>query len=169
GRGTPDAQTRIHRLECARGVVVERPVRGLSRLAPPEIQIWLVPHLEVPAAHLADSVALDEVAREGADQRIPSPVVLRRRDHRSVPEALPDVRAGELPRHETELYERAHAVGEKAVVYLIDVGEVVDGLTLGILRVHADLVVEDGVKTHVSDRRHGAHGAQVLAIALAEG
>src|SRR5256886_6715234 len=75
-RRPADTQARIHRLQSSGGVIVQRPVSGLLRLACPEIQIGLVPHLEVPAADLVDPVALDEVPCERRHQRIPAAIVL---------------------------------------------------------------------------------------------
>src|ERR1700730_7620222 len=75
-RRPSDAQARIHCLESPGGVVVQRPVSGLLRLACPEIEIGLVPHLEVPPADLVDSVTLDQVPRERRNQRIPPAIIL---------------------------------------------------------------------------------------------
>src|ERR1700686_3807887 len=168
GRRPSDAQARIHRLETRGRVVVQRPVSGLLRLACPKIEIGLIPHLEVPPADLVDSVTLDQVPGERRDQRIPPAIVLGRRNDGTVPEALSYIAAGELTRHEAELDERSNAVGEQAIVHLVDVREVVYGLSLRTFRVHAELVVEDGVKADIGDGCDAADSAQVVTITLAQ-
>ena len=54
-----------------------------------------------------------------------------------------------LLRHEAQFDEGADAVGQQAVVDLVDVREVVDRLALFVLVVDADFVVKDGVEAHV--------------------
>src|SRR5205807_1441610 len=83
-------------------------------------------------------------------------IVLRGRDDRVIPEALAYIAAGELTRHEAQLDERSNAVGQKTIVHLVDVGEVVYGLSMRSFRVHAQLVVQDAVEADVGDRRDAA-------------
>src|SRR4029077_19512793 len=74
----------------------------------------------------------------------------------------------EPARHEAQLHKRAHAVGQQAVVHLIDVRKVVDGLAAPPFAIDADIVIEDAVKAHVAERCDAAYGTQVLAITLAQ-
>ena len=56
---------------------------------------------------------------------------------------------GELFRHEADLDDGLDAVLQQAVVDLVDVGEVIDGVAVLVFVVDADFVVKDGVKTDV--------------------
>ncbi len=72
-------------------------------------------------------------------------------------------------------------IGEEAVVDLIDIGEIVEGLVVGglgrltgVLRlgvrvVEADIVHEDAVETHSVEIRDSFYSVEVIAIALAQG
>ena len=51
---------------------------------------------------------------------------------------------------------------KQAVVDLIDVGEVVDGVAVLVFVVDADLVVQDGVEADVSEVRDLLYGAQIV-------
>ena len=90
---------------------------------------------------------------------------------------------GHLLRHEAQLDVGADAIGQQAVVYLVDVAEVVagvvddsaglsrrlgkvDGAAVGI--VEADLIIEDAVEADRLEVRRLLHGAQVIAIALTQ-
>ncbi len=75
---------------------------------------------------------------------------------------------GEFAGHEADLNEGPHAVGEEAVINLIDVGKVVDGIALRILVVDADFVMKDGVKAHVIEVGDLLYGAEIVAIAFAQ-
>ena len=163
------ADARIHRLERAHGVVVQGEVGGLLRLAGPEADVRLVPHLEVPAGDFIDAVALDQVLRQRADHRVPFGIVLRRRDVRAVPECLQRGRVGgQFRRHEAEFDERLEAVLEQAVVDLVDVGEIVGNLPLRVALHQAHVVVEDAVEADVADAGGLVHGIQVLAVVVAQ-
>ena len=164
-----DAQARVHRLQRAGGVVVQRVVGGLLRLAGPEADVRLVPHLEVPAGYLVDAVTRDQVAGEGGDHRVPLGVVLRRRAVGVIPELLQLVRVGgQCRRHEAQLDEGLHAVLEQAVVDLVDVGEVVADRAVRVAVHHAHVVVEDAVEADVAEAGSLAHGVQVLAVIVAQ-
>ena len=169
GGGAADAEARVDGLEVACGVVVELEVAALVRDASPEVDVGLVPDFEVPLRDLVDAVALDEVAGEGGDEAVPLLVGLGRGDIGLVPEGVEGVGVeGELFGHEADLDDGADAVGEEAVVDLIDVGEVVDGVAVLVFVVDADLVVEDGVEADVAEVGDLLHGAQVAAVAVAQ-
>ena len=69
--GSPDAQLDIHLFQGSRRDVIQLVVGLLSRLACPEIKIWLIPDLEIPARDLFDSVPVYQVLREMADEVFP--------------------------------------------------------------------------------------------------
>jgi hypothetical protein len=52
----------------------------------------------------------------------------------------------QLSRHEAQLYEWLHAFSKLAVIDLIDIGEVVDGLPLLVFVIDSDFIVKDCVK-----------------------
>src|SRR6185312_16631067 len=121
GRGAADAQVRIDRLQRPRSVVIQRPVGRLSRAARPEVEVRLVPHLEVPLPHLGCTVALLEVRGERPNEAVPPTIILRWRDEGAVPEGLARGSRRELPGHEAELDEGPYAQGKQSVVDLIDI------------------------------------------------
>src|ERR1700757_368461 len=150
-------------------MVVELEVGLLCGTASPEVDVGLVPDLEVPLRDFIDAVTVDKMLREGGDKRVPLGVILRRRDDLLVPEGMVVEARGELLRHEADLDEGADSVGEQAVVDLIDVGEVVDGVALLVFVVDAEFVVKDGVEADVPEVGDLLHGLHVVAIALAHG
>src|SRR5581483_4522294 len=64
--------------------------------------------------------------------------------------------------------EGPHTIGEKAVIDLVDVREVVNRPTLSILVVNADFIVQDSVKAHVFEPCDPLHIAKVLPVAIAQ-
>ena len=70
-----------------------------------------------------------------------------------IPERLQILLRRQLVRHEAELDERLHAVGEQPVVNLIDVGKVVDRLPVLVLVVNSDVVEQNAVKADVLEIR----------------
>ena len=167
-RRTAHAQARADRLNVARGVVVEFEVRLLARRAGPEIEIRLVPHFEVPGRNFLQAVAIDQVLHELGDHVVPLGIVLGRRDIGVIPEGLQIRPRGQLVRHEAELDEGLHVVGQQAIVDLVDVGEVVDRLALLVFVVNADIVIQDAVKANVLEAGDLAHRPQVAAIGIAQ-
>ena len=152
GGRSAHAQARADRLQRPCGVVVEFEIRRLGRGAVPERDVRFVPHLEVPARHLVDAVAFDQMAGKRLDQVVPHRVALRRRGAQLVEERLGGIRvAVEIRRHEAQLDIRLDAQFQQAVVDLVDVGEVVDRLALLVQREHADVLVEDAVRAHVGE------------------
>ena len=95
-----DTQSGIDRFERLRGVIVQGPVRLLRGSAGPEVQVGLVPDLEIPLRDFVNPIAIDHVRSEGRDQRVPPGVVPRWRDDRVVFEAMHDLARCELSRHE---------------------------------------------------------------------
>ncbi len=75
-----------------------------------------------------------------------------------VPEGMRRQIGGQLARHEAEFHEGLYSVLQQAVVDLIDVGEVVDRMALGVFVVNAHLVLEDGVKADVLKTGNALHG-----------
>ena len=130
--------------------VVELEVGLLAGDAVPEVDVGLIPHLEVPLGDFFETVAGDEMLGEGGHERVPLFEGLGWGDVLLVPEGVEGVGVkGELLGHEADLDDGADAVFEQAVVDLVDVGEVVDGVAVLVLVVDADLVVEDGVEANV--------------------
>ena len=166
-RRPADTQPSIDGLDRPRGGFIKLKIRVLGRLARPEVDVGLVPDLEVPLPDLIDAVTLDEMPRERADQLCPLLVRLRRVRQRLVPERMRLLRGGQRRRHEAQLDERPHAVGQHAVVDLIHVRPVVDRLPFLGLAVDAVLVVEDVVEADVAEIGDRLGRAQVLAPALA--
>ena len=169
GCGAADAQSRTHCFQSACGVVVQVEVAGLSGDAVPEIDVGFVPDFEVPLRYFVDSIAIYEVLGEVRHQIVPAFHALWRRDVRLVPERMECVRVeGQLLWHEADLYDGAHAILQQAVVDLIDVGEIVDGIAVLVFVVDAYLVVKDGVEANVAEVRYFLHGAKIFAVAFTQ-
>jgi hypothetical protein len=52
--------------------------------------------------------------------------------------------------HETNFNKGPHSVLQQAVVDLIDIGKVIDGMTLFVFVVNADFVMQDVMKAHIT-------------------
>ena len=122
-------ETRAHRFQRPRGVVIQLEISGLLWIARPEVDVWFVRDLEVPLSHLIETIAIDEMLRKSADEAVPFLVVLRRSDDRLVPEGMHILAQRELLRHEAEFDKRPHAVLQQTVIDLIDVGKIVDRIS----------------------------------------
>ena len=85
-----------------------------------------------------------------------------------VPERVRGQRCSQCARHEAHFDERPNAVGEQAVINLIDVGPIVDRPALGVFGVDAHFVVEDGVEANITNVGGRFHGPQVAPIAFAQ-
>src|SRR6202012_1397469 len=86
-----------------------------------------------------------------------------------VPEGMKRVGVeGQLLGHEADFDEGTDAVLQQAIVNLVDVSEVVDGVAVLVEVVDAHLVVKDCVEAHVLEVRDLPDGAHVIAIALAQ-
>ena len=74
----------------------------------------------------------------------------------------------QLARHKADLYVRSHSVFQEPIVDLVRIREVINRIAVLILVVYADLVVQNGMESHVLEIRDLLHRAQVIAIALAQ-
>src|SRR5580704_16552174 len=85
-----------------------------------------------------------------------------------VPKLLRDLLRRELCGHETYLDKRTNAVLQQAVVDLIDVGKIVDGIARGIFVVQAYFVVENRMEADVVETGGLLHHAEIVAVAFAQ-
>src|SRR6266496_2919051 len=99
----------------------------------------------------------------------PSFPIPRRRNVGTVPERMRRILCSHCAGHETQLDEWANAIFEKAIINLVDIRPVVDGLAVRIDAVHAVLIMKDGVKSYVLDTGGLLNGTQVAAIGLTKG
>ncbi len=83
------------------------------------------------------------------NELIPFFPILRRGDIRLIPKGMQNIVCGQLPRHEAQFDKRPNSIGQQAVVDLVEVGEIIRGAPFAIFLIHSDLVVENGVETHV--------------------
>src|ERR1700727_2181384 len=125
-------------------------ILALAWDAIPEIDIRRTPSLLVPLRDLVDAVALNQVLRELRHQGIPGFETPGGRDVRLVPEGMECVWVeGKLLWHEAYLDHGTDTVLQQAIIDLIDVREIVDRVSVLILVVDTDLVVQDGVEPDV--------------------
>ena len=164
-----NAQPRTHALDGARGAVVELVVRGFFRIAHPEINVRLVPDFEVPLRDFVFPVAGNEVTRKVFDQLLPLVPLLGRSDILLVPKGMKRVGVGgKLLGHEAQLDERPNMVLQQAIVDLVHVRKVVDGLAIFVFVIKPDFVMENRVKSHVLKPRDALGFAQVVAVVFAK-
>ncbi len=170
GRGGPaDAQARAYLFKGACGVIVQLPVSGLLRIARPKIEIRLVPDFKVPLRNLIDAVAVDQVPGELGDEVVPLIPVFGWRDVLLVPERMERVLVRrQFLRHETQFDERTNTVVQQAVINLIDIRKVVQGMTLGVFVVDSNLIMKNGMEAHVLEAGNLLHIAEIVAITLAQ-
>ena len=69
------------------------------------------------------------------------------------PERLKNGLRGKLHGHEAQLYKRANMIFQQAVINLIDVGKIIDGISLRILIVHSDFIMKNRMKPNISESR----------------
>src|SRR6185437_9085255 len=79
GRWPAHTQPRRDGLQRTRRVRIQIEVRFHARDTAPEVDVRLIPNLEVPLRNLINAEVLDQVLRECTDQTIPSLHALRRR------------------------------------------------------------------------------------------
>ena len=91
-------------------MIVELEVCGLFWLSRPEIQIWFIPNLKVPAGDFLDSIAIREMLRKIRDKIVPLGPILRRGHIRAIPERMKAFLRGKFFGHETHFNERANTV-----------------------------------------------------------
>src|SRR5579864_6258365 len=70
--------------------------------------------------------------------------------------------------HEAYFDKRPHAILQQPVIDLVDIGEVIYRVSVLVLVIDAHLIVEYGVEAYIAEISHLLHGAEILAIALAE-
>src|ERR1700722_12981818 len=103
-------------------MVIQLEVSRLPRIAAPEVQVRLVPDLEVPLRYFSYAIAIDEMPRKLADQIIPLGIILGWRDVLLIPESMQRVLIGsQRLGHETQLNERTNTISQQAVINLIDI------------------------------------------------
>src|SRR5215831_10054760 len=71
-------------------------------------------------------------------------------------------------RHEADLDERPHPVVQQPVINLINVGKVVDQISLLVLVVYSNLIVQNVVESQVTETGNFFHFPQITAITLAQ-
>src|SRR5262245_42074134 len=162
-------KARADGFEGAGGMTVKLEVGGLFGFAGPEIDVRLIPHLEIPLRDLVEAIAFDKVTSESADKVVPFAVILGRRDDLLVPERMNVLASGELSGHEADFDERTDAVGEKTVVDLVHVGKVVERTAGVVFVVDAVFVVKNGVEADVTEVGYFLHSSEIVAIAFAHG
>lgn len=163
------------------GVVIQREVSGLARLASPEIEVGFVPDFKLPGRDFVDAVARNEMRGESLDHAVPCSVILRWGGVGMVEEGLDEVGVvGHFLRHEAEFDVGADMLGEETIVDFVDVEEVVDGGVVGGLRseagvlrltgwvVEADLVVENAVEADGLEVGGFLHGVEIGSVVGAE-
>ena len=75
----------------------------------------------------------------------------------------------ELFWHKADFDDRANAIFQKPVVYLVYIREVVDGIAMFIFVVDAHLVVQDGVETNIAKIGHLLYCPQIASVAFSQG
>ena len=146
---SPDPEPRVDRLQSSSRCIVQLIISLFLWIARPEIKVGLVPHLEIPLGDLRDAVTIDQMLRKLSNQRRPFGPVPGRRNNGLVPEGLLDFLRGKLSRHEAQLDKRANAVLQQSVIYLVDVGEIVNGAALTIFVIETDLIVKNGMEADI--------------------
>ena len=167
--GTADTDPLVDRFEGASGIVVELEIGLLRRPSGPEINVGLVPDLEVPIGHLVDSVAIDQVLSKGADERIPLRIIGGRRNNRLIPEGMVVQPRSQQLGHEAQLNERLDPIGQQAVIDLVNIVKVVDRVVLPVFGVNPYLIVENGVEADIAEICDLLYLAQIFPVALAHG
>ena len=149
GGGTTDLQFRIHSLQRAGGHLVQVEVILLGAIEE-EAQVRLVPDFEEPLAHLVQTVALDQVLAEQADELLPLVLIIRHAGTALVMEQ-DRVRGCQIIRHETDLDERLHPDLQQEVKDDVDVVEGDDGLAKSEARLEVDahVIVEQAMEADV--------------------
>src|SRR5580700_8501193 len=105
---------------------------------------------------------------EVGDEISPFVPILGRRNDRPIPKRLHHLRRGKFLGHEAEFHKRADAVLQQAVVNLVDIGKIIERLSLEILVVQAKFIVKDGMEAYVFKSSSVFDGAKVAAIAFAK-
>src|SRR6185369_7292628 len=169
GCRTSDTQPWADALDRLRGLIVKLVIGFFLWIADPEIEVGLIPHFEIPLRDFFKAVALHQMAREGFDHLAPAIPNLRRRHVLLVPEGVQSFRVGrELLGHEAHFHEGAHLIFQEAIVDLIDVREVVDGISSGIFVVHSDFILKNRVEPDEFEIGDAFGFAEIVTIALTQ-
>src|ERR1035437_1722225 len=102
------------------------------------------------------------------DQFLPEMPPLGHCCDRLVPKGMLNVSGRKLPRHKAKFDEGPDVALQQAVVYLIDIREIVASLTLVVFAIDSDFVVKDSVKTDILKVCNFLDGIQVTAVALSQ-
>ena len=76
---------------------------------------------------------------------------------------------GQLLRHEADLDHGADTILQQAIVDLIDIGKIVDRVTVLVLAINPDLVMKNGMKANVLEICYLFYRTQVVTVAIAQG
>jgi len=107
---------------------------------------------------------------ESSDQLVPLVPILWRSNVWLVPERMKSTGiGGKLYRHETDFDQRSNLICKQPVIYLVRIGEVVDGLALRVFIINSRFIVKDRMEADIFETRNLLHGAKIIAIALAKG
>src|ERR1700683_2565351 len=71
--------------------------------------------------------------------------------------------------HEAEFHEWFCPVGEQFVVNLVDVGKIVDRLTVLVLAVHANFIMEDAMEANIAEIGGLPNLAKIFSVIVAKG
>jgi len=85
-----------------------------------------------------------------------------------VPEGMNRVPSRQFAGHEADLDKGPHALGQQAVVDLVDIGEVEDRIAAFILIVDAHFIVEDGVEADIARANLVVDIFEVLAVVVSQ-
>src|SRR6266853_497624 len=99
---------------------------------------------------------------------VPFVPIFWRRNVRFIPERVQGRFHGELPGHEAQFYKWTNTIFQEAVVDLIDVRKIINGLSLRILVVQSDLIVENRMKSDISESRCILYLAEITAITVTQ-
>src|SRR5580658_6094376 len=89
------------------------------------------------------------------------------RDILFVPEGVKRIRVEcQLLRHKADLDKRPHAVFQEAVINLIDISEVVYGISMFVFVVDTKFVMKNCMEANVTEVSHLLHSTQIIPVAF---
>src|ERR1700693_5086530 len=165
-RRPTDAQPAIDLFQSPCSGIVKLKIGLVLGRSRPEIKVGFVPDLEIPLGNLINAVAFDQVAREMGDEVVPFVPIFWRRNVWLVPERMKGRLRGKLPGHEAQFYKWTNMICQQAIIDLIDVRKIVDGLSFRILVVQADLIMENRMKSYIFEAGHFLDFAPITPIAV---
>src|ERR1700722_19161673 len=98
------------------------------------------------------------------DHVVPFIVVFRWRNIWFVPEGMKDRFRGQFLWHEAEFYKWAYVIGQKAIIDLVDVREIVRNLPGSIFIVQPDFIVKNCVESYVLKTGCSLHFTQIAPV-----